>query len=310
MGTSHPIVSVVVPVRDNAEGIRSLLSCLERQTIGRERFEVLIADDGSRVPPGVAGESVRVLSGPPLTSYAARNRAASEARADLLAFCDSDCRPDPRWLEEGLALLAVADVVGGEVLFTPPARPTVWSLLTMDMFLDQARSLRLSKGVTANLLVRREHFERLGGFDESLPSGGDYDFVSRSVEAGARHVFAPGAVVRHPTLDRGRPFLRKVWNTNRWAAARRAREGRLPSIAGAFAFVPVVGVVLARRHALRPVTRLHRPRLEASGVRAGWREDLRALPVLYAVVAYTAGFAQLRGWMLGRRMARRSGAAQ
>ena len=37
---------------------------------------------------------------------------------------------------------------------------------------------------------------------------------------------------------------------------------------------------------------------------AGWRDDLRALPVLYLVVAYTAGFAQLRGWILGRRMAR------
>jgi glycosyltransferase involved in cell wall biosynthesis len=306
----QPIVSVVVPVRDNPAGIRSLLACLEHQTIGRERFEVLIGDDGSQVPPDGAGEAVRVLSGPPLTSYAARNRAAGAARADLLAFCDSDCLPDPRWLEEGLAVLAVADIVGGEVLFTPPARPTVWSLLTMDMFLDQGRSIRLSQGVTANLLVGREHFERLGGFDESLPSGGDFDFVTRSVEAGARLVYAPAAVVRHPTLDRGRHFLRKVWSTNRWAAARRAREGRLPSIAGAFAFVPVVGVALARRQALRPASRLHRPRLKASGVHAGLRHDLRALPVLYVVVAYTAGFAQLRGWMLGRRMARRPAGAR
>jgi len=300
----QPIVSVVVPVRDNAEGIRSLLACLEHQTVGRDRFEVLIGDDGSRVPPEGAGGAVRVFSGPPLTSYAGRNRAAAEARADLLAFCDSDCLPDPHWLEEGLAVLEVADIVGGEVLFTPPPRPTVWSLLTMDMFLDQGRSIRLSQGVTANLLVRRAHFERLGGFDESLPSGGDYDFVTRSVEAGARLVFAPAAVVRHPTLDHGRHFLRKVWSTNRWAAARRAREGRLPSIAGAFAFVPLVGVVLARRQALRPASRLHRARLEASGVTADWRQDVRALPVLYLVVAYTAGFAQLRGWVLGRRMVR------
>ncbi len=296
-------MSVIVPVRDNPGGLRHLLASLDRQTIGRDRFEVLIGDDGSLVPPD--GEGVRVLSGPPLTSYAARNRAAAAASADLLAFCDSDCLPDPRWLEEGLAVLEVADVVGGEVKFTPPARPTVWSLLTMDMFLDQGREVRLTQGVTANLLVRRKQFEQVGGFDESLPSGGDFDFVGRCVRDGGRLVYAPSAVVRHPTMDRGRPFLRKVWNTNRWAAARRARDGRLPSVAGAFALVPIVGVAVARRHALRPMGRLHRPRLRASGVRAGWRDDVRALPVLYLVVAYTAGLAQLRGWMHGRGMALR-----
>ena len=310
MGDVQPIVSVVVPVRDNADGITSLLACLERQTIGRERFEVLIGDDGSSVAPPGHGDTVRVFSGPPRTSYAARNRAAKEARADLLAFCDSDCLPDPRWLEEGLAVLEVADVVGGEVVFTPPGQPSVWSLLTMDMFLDQGRSLRLSQGVTANLLVRREHFDRLGGFDESLPSGGDFDFVTRSADAGARVVFAPGAVVRHPTLDRGRNFLRKVWTTNRWAATRRAREGRPPSVAEALAFVPVLGVALARRRALRPASRLHRPRLEASGINAGLRHDLRALPVLYLVVSCTAGLAQIRGWVPGRIMARRRAATR
>lgn len=297
-------MSVVVPVRDDPDSISVLLRCLARQTVARDSFEVVIGDDGSRVPPEVDGRA-RIVSGAPLTSYAARNRAAAVARADLLAFCDSDCLPDPRWLEEGLAVLEVADVVGGQVVFTPPARPTVWSLLTMDMFLDQHREVRLARGVTANLLVRREHFERLGGFDESLPSGGDFDFVRRSVEAGARLVYAPTAVVRHPTLDSGRRFLRKVWTTNRWAAARRARDGHLPSIAGALSFVPVLGVVLARRQALRPAGHLYRPRLEASGVSAGWRQDLRTLPILYMLVAYTAGFAQVRGWMAGRRLARR-----
>jgi hypothetical protein len=36
----------------------------------------------------------------------------------------------------------------------------------------------------------------------------------------------PKTVVLHPTLNSGRAYLRKVWSTNRWAAARRSREGR------------------------------------------------------------------------------------
>jgi glycosyltransferase involved in cell wall biosynthesis len=306
----QPVVSVIVPVRDNSDGVAHLLAALERQTIGRDRLEVLVGDDGSAVSLGDLGDSVQVLRGPRRTSYAARNRAAAHARADRLAFCDSDCLPDPDWLEQGLALLERADVAAGEVVFDVPERPTVWSLLTIDMFLDQRRSVALSQAVTANLLVRRAHFERLGGFDESLPSGGDLDFAARSVAGGARLAYAPRAIVRHPTLDCGRRFLCKVWNTNRWAAARRAREGRLPSIAGGLAFVPLVGVALARRRALRPIARLYRPRLEACGVTASRSNELRALLVLYLVVAYVAGLAQLRGWIHGRRLARNRNAGR
>src|SRR5204863_3618812 len=138
------------------------------------------------------------------------------ARGRVLAFCDSDCLPARTWLEEALAALENADVVAGEVRFAAPERLTSWSLLTIDMFLDQLRNVLLSRGVTANLVLRRELFETLGGFDESLPSGGDYDFVQRAVEHGARLTYAPRAVVHHPTLDEVRAFLRKVWSTNRW----------------------------------------------------------------------------------------------
>ena len=47
----------------------------------------------------------------------------------------------------------------------------------MDMFLDQNRNVMFSRAVTANIIIRRSAFELLGGFDESLPSGGDYEFL-------------------------------------------------------------------------------------------------------------------------------------
>ena len=121
----------------------------------------------------------------------------------------------------------------GEVLFTPPARPDGVVALTMDMFLDQ--------GSIDPAVPRESRPTCWSGASTSsasaastsrCPRAATIDFVTRSVEAGARLVYAPSAVMRHPTIDRGRSFLRKVWSTNRWAAARRAREGRLPSIAG------------------------------------------------------------------------------
>jgi glycosyltransferase involved in cell wall biosynthesis len=306
--SGEPLVSVIVPVRDNGRGVRELLRALTEQTLPPERFEIVIGDDGSSVDPPAQAERrdgrVQIVRLPPHNSYAARNRAVRAAGGDVLAFCASDCLPEPTWLEEGLTALERADLVAGEVTFVAPPRTTVWSLLTMDMFLDQERAVRRSRAVTANLFVRRQLFDRLGGFAESFPSGADYDFALRAVERHARLAYAPQAVVRHPTLDDPARFLRKVWLTNRWDAARRALAGERPSAWGILALLPPIGVAVARRQSFRPVAKLHAPRLEAAGIRPTWRDHARALPVLYFPVAITAGAARTRGWVHGLRLVR------
>lgn len=301
-----PEFSVIVPVRNDTAGIRELIRGLSLQTFGCERFELVIGDDGSSDGSLAGIETldgwVRVVSGPPRTSYAARNRAARVAQGRFLAFCDSDCLPEPHWLDEGWAVLSASDVVAGEVTFVASHRPTVWSLLTMDMFLDQEQNVQLSRAVTANLFVDRRLFEELGGFDESLPSGGDYDFVRRAVARGASLAYAPLARVRHPTIDCGRPLLRKIWTTNRWDAARQARAGLPISPTTAVYVLPVLGAALARRKALRPLFRLYRQRLAAAGVAYRWRDEVRAVALLYSVVPYLAGLARIHGFLEGRRL--------
>jgi GT2 family glycosyltransferase len=311
-GIERATVSVVIPVRDNGEGVRNVLRCLSAQTLPCDRFDIVIGDDGS-APGSLDGLEtddgrVRVVAGPPQTSYAARNRAAASTTSSVLAFCDSDCLPEPNWLEEGLAALEGADIVAGEVLFVAPPEPTVWSLLTIDMFLDQERNVLLSQAVTANLLVRRELFDKLGGFDSTLPSGGDYDFVRRAVEQGARLEYAPKATVRHPTMDERTTFLRKVKETNRWSAVRRARDGERPDVVSALvAFVPVLGIARPRRQALRPALSLQEDRLQSAGVATARRDRLQALAALYSAVAWAAASGRLRGWRQGWQLARRAG---
>jgi glycosyltransferase involved in cell wall biosynthesis len=301
-----PFVSVIVPVRDDRSGVRELVDRLAAQTIPREGFEVVLGDDGSRrdTLPAIASPDgwVRVIPGPPRTSYEARNRATAASRGRVLAFCDSDCLPEPTWLELGLAAVQGADVVAGEIRFVAPSRPSPWSLLTIDMFLDQKCNVRNSRGVTANLFVRRELFDELGGFDASLPSGGDYDFVRRAVERGARLTYCQHAVVWHPTIDDRRTFLHKIWRTNRSAALRRARAGQRPEIAGVHKSIPMLDVALARRWMMKPAWRLHRDRLEESGVTPSWWAELRALAALYLLVVYVRRLARMSGGLQGRRL--------
>ncbi len=307
-GGGRPFVSVIIPVRDNPEGVRDVLACLSAQTLTADRFEIIIGDDGSRpdLVPRVSSADgrVRVVEGPPRTSYAARNAAAATAEGAILAFCDSDCLPQPRWLEEAIAALADADVVAGEVTFYTPESPNVWSLLTIDMFLDQERNVSLSRGVTANLVLRRSLFQELGGFDDSLPSGGDYAFVKKAVDHGARLHYSAQAIVRHPTLNSARAFLGKIWQTNRADGRRRARERQPLDPLGALILVPLIGALLARRQALRPLWRLYRPRLRKAAVRCTWRDEVRALALLYSVVSYAGGLGRAVGWLEGLRAIR------
>lgn len=306
MNAAGPLVSVIVPVRGDVSGVRSLVRRLALQTLARDRFEVVVGVDGPRTQEAVARLAtddgwLRVVAGPERNSYAARNRAAGAARSAVLAFCDSDCLPEPDWLARGLAALQEAQIVAGEVRFVASSRPSTWSLLTIDTFLDQQRDVRASVGVTANLFVARELFERGGGFDESFPSGGDYDFVRRSVADGARLVYEPRAVVMHPTIDERRLFLRKVWTTSRWAAVRRA-QARAPFslLESVELLLPLVGPAIVRHRARRPLLHLDRRRLEAAGVSVSLRQEAQAMALVYLLVPYIAGLGRVSGWLAGR----------
>ena len=300
------LVSVVVPVRnDRGSYLRGLIAALERQTMPRERFEILVGDDGSTDGSTDDLETedgwIRVLKGPPRNSYAARNMAARAARAQVLAFVDSDCEPEPEWLEAGVAALADADAAAGMIRFIVPERRTVWTLIDMDSTKDHEREVAQDNAETANLFVRRELYDRVGGFDDTIPEHGDFDFALRCVAAGGRLIFAPEAVAWHPTKDEAGRFLKTVWIMHRWYAAREVRAGRRPLGLKLRWWVPFL---LHARWRLRSGRSfgLDRHWLGQHGVVPKFWDNFRAVPVLYVLLPYFQGAAQLRGWFDGRRL--------
>lgn len=298
--TDAPLdATVVVPVRDPDE-LAVLVAALAAQTLPRERFEVVVADDGSRVPLGIEpdGAWLRLDRAPAANSYAARNRGAGLARGRVLAFCDADCRPEPTWLEEGLAAIrGGASLAAGDVRPEPPRRVTPWALLDADESLNQRRAVAERHAVTANLFVRRETFDRLGGFDESLPSGGDYDFAERAVAAGEHLVFAPAAVVAHPTVDGARAFLRRAWFRERSHSRRRYRRGPLGTFVQLPKLVPLAGPLWARFRRGQPLW-LERSRIDWPGAEPKRRTVAAALGLRYLVLPYVTAAAHIpRGWL-------------
>ncbi len=171
-----PAVSVVVPTCGRPALLSRCLAALERQTLARERYEIIVVEDERREGPATA-----------------RNRGWRKARAPVVAFTDDDTEPAPGWLAGALsAMHAGVDVVTGKVVMPIPARPTDYE--------RDAQGLERAEFVTANCFVRKALLERVGGFDERfrLAWREDSDLHFKLLRAGARIVRDPRAVVVHP----------------------------------------------------------------------------------------------------------------
>lgn len=218
MTGDRPLVSVVIPVRDDAERLRACLDALAAQTYPAERMEVWVVDNGSREDPvAVCADrpGVRLLSEPRWGSYAARNAGIAAARGEMLAFTDSDCLPEPDWLARGVDRLQDrpdAGFVGGrvEMTYADPARPTPAEIYDrLIRFPQEVDVLRNRRSVTANVLIPRAVLDAVGPFRAELESGGDLELTRRISDAGFAPVYGPDVVVRHPARRTMRELIDK-----------------------------------------------------------------------------------------------------
>ncbi len=94
-------LSVVIAVRNRPEGIRRAIEGVLRGTVPRERFELIVVDNGSTdgTAAVAAAAGARVIDEAVPNRCRARNRGADAAAGKWLAFIDSDCVPEPGWLD-------------------------------------------------------------------------------------------------------------------------------------------------------------------------------------------------------------------
>ncbi|MBK0398733.1 glycosyltransferase family 2 protein [Limibaculum sp. M0105] len=211
-------ISVIVPVWNDPERLRLCLEALGTQTLGREKFEVIVVDNASTDDTPEVARSfdwVRVLTEPKKGSYSARNTGLKHARGTFIAFTDSDCIPAAGWLEAGLARLQAEPgigVVGGKItLFATDAASSRACINYEKLFAFNQKTFIEKWGVaaTANLFCAKALIEAVDGFDASLMSGGDSDLTRRITAQGHRLVYLDEAEVKHPTRGTMREVVRK-----------------------------------------------------------------------------------------------------
>ncbi|MGH7056673.1 MAG: glycosyltransferase family 2 protein, partial [Acetobacteraceae bacterium] len=181
------------------QSLSRLIACLERQ--GFRDFEAIVVDQSKeRWPDAEAsfGFPLFYLHAEVRGAVAARNRGASLARGEIIAFTDDDCEPAPGWLAAGADAFSRPGIVGVEGLVTSDhVGEAGWRPVTND-------GLEGLSFITANLFVKADDFYALGGFDlgfEDPHFREDTDLGWRLEERG-EVPFCREAWVHHPAQPR------------------------------------------------------------------------------------------------------------
>jgi GT2 family glycosyltransferase len=219
INASSPSVSVIIPMKNAASTIGETLAALRDQRFA-DLFEVVVADNGSTdASADIVREfasqvpQVRCIDASGQAGPAhARNVGARSARTPLVAFCDADDIPSPDWLS-GLVWAQDGEAaVGGRLEYS------LLNDVSGGMDRQHMQTIGLPKPMgylpfssSANLLVPRSAFERVGGFDERLIAGEDVDFCWRLQQAGFELRFAADAVVHYRLGGSPSADLKKVY---------------------------------------------------------------------------------------------------
>ena len=194
----EPRVSFIIPVLNGEKDIGRCLASINNQQFPPKEVEVIVMDNGStdRTQQIVAdfGVTLRVIPGVNVAEL--RNQGAIIARGKSLAFIDADVELMPHWLLNGLAVFKRQGVVLTGCFPRVPA-PATWVQQIWDLH-QQGGQLDGSPRPVAwlpsmNILLRRDKFLEIGGFNPQLVTAEDVDLCYRL----GQH----GEILCNPTLE-------------------------------------------------------------------------------------------------------------
>lgn len=210
---SFPLISIIIPVRDQADDLAECLHSLVNVDYPKDRLEIIVVDDGSRkkAATDITSPDIRIIrQEKSLGPATCRNIGAENARGDILAFIDADCMAGKNWLKEIVPFFQVVEVgaVGGYV-------EGYYRKSLLDRYEAIASSLNMGERIiieskstsgfyvpTANMLVDREAFKNAGSFQAGLYIGEDVDFCWRLKNLGLWLLYVPLGKVAHKHRNR------------------------------------------------------------------------------------------------------------
>lgn len=299
--SDYPLVTIAIPILNEAERLPGLLDALRAQTWPRQAMQIIVADggsdDGSIALAQEGGRSFPdfvVIPNPGRIAAAGLNRALAMARGEFFLRLDARSRPAQDYVERCVTYLQEGtwSGVGGAQIAEGEQDAGRAIALALNHPLGAGGPKYRQANVTTESetiylgAYRLDWLQRVGGWDEQFVANEDYDLNTRLRKMGGRLLVAGDIrlvyIARESLRELARQYFRYgYWRAITWRRHPRAMRGRhlLPALW-------VAGLMLGLLCA--PFT----PWLLAAVV----------LPYLLIITLTTALLAAAHGWSLAPRI--------
>jgi len=199
-GNTKTSVSIVIPVLNAERFIADCLSYVLKLDLGQVGCEVLVVDNGStdKTLQLVNTFPIKYIVEPKVTIARLRNIGAQRTSGSILAFLDADCLVPTTWIINCLEILEDPSIGATGCWYQLPPNPTfterTWDIVTK---LRREKVGDIDWVPSGDLIVRRNVFEQINGFDENLITSEDVDICRRIRSTGYRIYTHPKMAVIH-----------------------------------------------------------------------------------------------------------------
>lgn len=232
--SSLPMVSIILPVRNEEKYLRRCLDSIQAQTYDHSRIELLIVDGLSddatlEIAEEFQEESdinVRILENKAGNTPCGMNMGYRNARGDMLVAFNGHASMPPNFIEKDVEKLeeTTADAVGGLVLSTCLENKTIpkaigYALNSPFGLGGVAARTGTKAGYIDNPsfgCYRRELFDKYGYIDERLTRNQDYEYNQRITAHGAKIYFSPEIKSYYYNRPTYRSLWREYFNAAKW----------------------------------------------------------------------------------------------
>ena len=216
----QPDISVIIPVFNGELYIQKCLDSLLDQEV--KPREIIVVDNGSddntvALVGSYEGISLQEEKRP--GAGMARNKGSENARGSILAFIDADCRARRDWIKEAWRIMKNREAIHGLLGVAHGVNQNLWAVFFQRSYDDFIKEIqdddgRLLKVDTKNFFIRREVFQKAGGFDMAIGNSEDVDLGIRLHLTGYRVEYTTSVAVSHlnPTSLSSRIRVRREQN--------------------------------------------------------------------------------------------------
>ena len=206
--------SVIIPAKNEEKNIERCIRSIYG-SINNGVVEVIVVDNGSRDKTVAVAKSngAKVLVDEKANVSGLRNLGAVNSSYPILAFIDADCEAIPGWLDNGASVLRDVSIgVTGEFPLVPEKKA---SWIEKTLYGTPAQKSRVVNYIgSCNMLMRREVFELVGGFNDQALTGEDTIFCHEVRSLGLKIVADPRVSVIHYGFPKNlkQLFRRELWH--------------------------------------------------------------------------------------------------